>query len=95
MSNAIPRIKLDILMLDGTEHRGVTVVLADRMRLAEHARRNEWGTLETDPDRSIAFLAWAASTRSGLFTGTFSTYINDVETVTAPEELAEPVDPTQ
>lgn len=91
----IQRIIIDVAMLDGAEYPGLTVITADRMKLAETARRHKWGGLgdETDGDRSITFLAYCAMTRLGHFTGTWAEFIDRCETVTAPE-VAE-VDPTR
>lgn len=89
---AIQRIIIDVAMIDGTEHTGVVVTTADRMKLAATARRHKWGTLQDDPDRSITFLAWAALTRRGVFSGTWDDFVNQSETVTSPE--AEDVPPT-
>lgn len=90
---AIQQIIADIKMIDGTEHTGVVIVTADRMKLAETARRHKWGTLQDDPDRSITFLAWHALVRRGQFTGTFADFVDQSETVTAPEAVD--VDPTK
>lgn len=89
---AIQRIIIDVAMLDGTEHSGVVVTTADRMKLAGVARRQKWGTMQDDPDRSITFLAYAALCRLGQFSGSFDDFVNASETVTAPE-VAD-VDPT-
>lgn len=90
---AIQRILVDVAMLDGTEHHDIVVTTADRMKLAATARRHKWGTLQDDTDRSITFLAWAALNRNGLYANTFDAFVNESETVTAPEE-PETVDPT-
>lgn len=90
---AIQRIVVDVAMLDGTEHNAITVTTSDRMKLANTARRHKWGTLQDDPDRSITFLAYAALSRLGLFSGSWDDFVNASETVTAPDE-AETVDPT-
>lgn len=90
---AIQRIIADVRMLDGTEHEGVVITTADRMKLAETARRHKWGTLQDDSDRSITFLAWHALVRLGKFAGNFDQFVQQSETVTAPE--AQDVDPTQ
>lgn len=89
----IQRIILDVAMLDGTEHTDVAVVVADRMKLSEVARRHKWGGLDTDPDRGMTFLAYAALSRRGLFSGTFDDFVNAAEVV-APQEDAVDVDPT-
>lgn len=89
---AIQRIIIDARMLDGTEHTGVIVTTADRMKLAATARRHKWGTLQDDPDRSITFLAWAALSRNGLYPRDFDTFVNESETITAPDVVD--VDPT-
>ena len=82
----IPRLTLAVRMLDGTEYPDVLITLADRMKLASHAQTSGWGTLQSDPDRSLAFLAWHALRRTGAVDGTFSAFVLDCETVTAPEE---------
>ena len=90
---AIQRIIIDVAMLDGNEYPGLVVTTADRMKLAGVARRQKWGTLQDDPDRSLTFLAYAAMHRLGHFAGSFDDFVNASETVSAPE-VAE-VDPTQ
>lgn len=90
---AIQRIIIDVAMLDGAEHTGVVVTTADRMQLAATARRHKWGTLQDDPDRSLTFLAWCALRRLGHFTGSWDDFVNQSETVTAPD--TEDVDPTR
>lgn len=80
-------------MLDGTAHEGIVIVTADRMKLASVARQHKWGTISEDPDRSITFLAWHALFRLGRFPGNFDQFVQESETVTAPEDVT-PVDPT-
>lgn len=96
---SIPKMTVSVRMLNGTEYPDILVVTADRMRLASHAQREKWGSITEDPDRSVTFLAWAALRRLGQFTGTFSTFISETETVAAPEPEDEDeldvVDPTQ
>ena len=88
----IQRILVDVLMLDGTEHRGLATTTADRMKLADTARRQKWGTLQDDPDRSLTFLAYAAMCRAGHFTGSWNDFINACEVVAGTD--TEDVDPT-
>lgn len=88
----LQRIVVDVRMLDGNEHSGVVVTTADRMKLAAVARRHKWGTLQDDPDRSITFLAWSALHRLGHYALDFDSFVNDSETVGAPD--VEAVDPT-
>lgn len=89
----IQRIIVDVAMLDGTEYPGIKIVTADRMKLAETARRQKWGSMEEDGDRSVIFLAYCAMCRLGHFTGSFNDFVNANEVVAAPE--VEDVDPTQ
>jgi len=89
---AIQRIIVDVAMLDGTEHTGVVITTADRMKLASTARRHKWGSMTDDPDRSITFLAWCALERLGLFSGTWDDFVAQSETVTSPDAVD--VDPT-
>lgn len=97
MSTTIPRLILAVRLNDGTEHPAVLVTLADRMKLAAHSQTAGWGTLQTDPDRSLAYLAWHALRRTDQYAGTFSAFVLDTETVTAPEDVqgTDDADPTR
>lgn len=92
---AIQRIILDVAMLDGTEREGIVVTTADRMKLANTARRQKWGGLgdEQDADRSTTFLAYAAMSRLGHFQGSWEEFIDASETISSSD--GGEVDPTK
>lgn len=91
---AIQRIILDVAMLDGTEHEGLVVTTADRMKLANVARRYNWGGLgdQNDADRSTTFLGYAAMSRLGHFQGSWDEFVDASETVSSHD--GGEVDPT-
>ncbi|WP_336820186.1 hypothetical protein [Gordonia sp. MMO-8] len=89
---AIQRIRLDVLMNDGTEHNDVVVTNADRFRAEQVGRRQKWGTLEESQQTYSMFWAYAALSRAGKYTGTFDAFVNDSETIAQYE--SEDVDPT-
>lgn len=65
---ALPKLLLDVEMIDGTIHENVRVILADMIRHAEVAQRHKWPTnIEEDQVRAMAFYAYAAMTRLGLY----------------------------
>ena len=88
----IQRIILDILMCDGSEHRGVVITNADRYKGESTGRRQKWGTLEESQQTYMMFWAYAALCRTGQFVGSFEDFINASETIA--EAGVEDVDPT-
>ena len=90
---AIQRIKLDVAMHDGREFEDLVVTTRDRFELAAHARRNKWGSLADDPDRSLTFLAYRAMVRLGHTDGDFELFLDASETVSG-KDLSD-VDPTK
>lgn len=93
---AIPKITVDVEMLDGTEHEGIRVIGADLIRHADTAKRHKWGSLEDDPMRAQFFLGYAAMTRTGQYpkdTG-FDQFIEEVAMVAADFGDGDATDPT-
>ena len=89
----IQRVIIDVLMIDGTEHRNIVSTLRDQERLSQTARRHKWGNvLETDPGLAIRFMAWAALSRLGRFTGTYDEFLDAAEAIASQEPSD--VDPT-
>ncbi|ANA87590.1 hypothetical protein PBI_JEANIE_12 [Gordonia phage Jeanie] len=91
-SKPITRIILDVLMLDGTEHRDIVVTNADRLKGEATGRRQKWGTLQESQQTYTTFWAYAALVRLGRFTGSFDDFINASETI--DEAGTDTVDPT-
>lgn len=93
---ALPKLLLDVEMIDGTIHENVRVILADMIRHSETAQRHKWPTsIEADQVRATAFYAYAAMTRTGLYDSNrgFDEFCNDVAMIGA-EGMDELVDPT-
>lgn len=92
---AIPKITVDVEMIDGTVHEDIRVILADMIRHSDVARRHKWGSLEEDPIRTQAFYAYAAMTRMGIYQSDkgFDDFTNDVAMVMA--DMGDLLDPSQ
>lgn len=89
---AIQRIIMDVLMNDGTEHPGVVITTADRIKGESVGRRQKWGTLEESQQTYSTFWAYAALSRTGQFAGSFDDFVQACETIAEYER--EDVDPT-
>lgn len=96
---AIQKIMLDVEMMDGTVHENIRPILADMIKYSDVSQRHKWRSMEDDPIRAGAFLAYAAMTRTGMYdanTG-FDQFTNDVAMVYADfgdiPESTEPVTP--
>lgn len=92
---AMQKMLVDVEMIDGTVHEDVRVILADMIRHAEVSKRHKWGSLQEDPVRGGAFLAYAAMTRLGLYSPAkgFDEFGNEVAMVGA--DFGDAVDPTE
>lgn len=94
---AIQKVLLDIEMIDGTVHENVRAILADMIRYSDVAQRHKWRSMEDDPIRAGAFLAYAAMTRTGLYDANkgFDDFTNDVAMVSTDfGDALEPTEPT-
>lgn len=82
---AMQKITVDVEMIDGTEHNDIRVILADMMRYSDVAQRHKWQSIEDDPIRGGAFIAYAAMTRLGMYDKTrgFDEFVNEVAMVSA------------
>lgn len=91
---AMQKVLVDVEMMDGTVHEDVRVILADMIRYSDVAQRHKWRSLEDDPIRGGAFLAYAAMTRMGIYDSNkgFDEFTNDVAMVSA--DFGDAVDPT-
>lgn len=92
---AMQKVLVDVEMMDGTVHEDIRVILADMIRYSDVAQRHKWRSLEDDPIRGGAFLAYAAMTRMGIYDSNkgFDEFTNDVAMVSA--DFGDAVDPTQ
>lgn len=91
---AMQKVLVDVEMMDGTVHEDIRVILADMIRYSDVAQRHKWRSLEDDPIRGGAFLAYAAMTRMGIYDSNkgFDDFTNDVAMVSA--DFGDAVDPT-
>lgn len=91
---AIQKISVDVELLDGTEYNDVRIILADMIRYSDVARRHNWQSMEDDPVRAGAFMAYAAMTRTGVYDANrgFDDFVDDVAMVAA--DFGDTVDPT-
>lgn len=91
---AMQKVLIDVEMMDGTVHEDIRVILADMIRYSDVAQRHKWRSLEDDPIRGGAFLAYAAMTRMGIYDSNkgFDDFTNDVAMVSA--DFGDAVDPT-
>ena len=89
------KITLDVEMLDGTIHKDLRIVLADQIRFGDVRARHKWPSMEDDPIRFGAFLAYAAMCRLGLYDATkgFDEFVDEVASVAG--DFGDEVDPTQ
>lgn len=86
----IQRQIVDVLMIDGTEHRGIVTTLRDQQRFSDLRVARKW-----DPEDAmlvVRVLAWAALVRLGKFAGTYDAFLDAAEIV-MPVEVDD-VDPT-
>lgn len=92
---AMQKVLVDVEMMDGTVHEDIRVILADMIRYSDVAQRHKWRSMEDDPIRGGAFLAYAAMTRMGIYDANkgFDDFTNDVAMVSA--DFGDAVDPTQ
>jgi hypothetical protein len=82
---AIQKIMLDVEMMTGEVHENIRPILADMIRYSDVSQRHKWRSMEDDPIRAGAFLAYAAMTRTGLYDAGrgFDEFTNDVAMVYA------------
>lgn len=93
---SMPKMLIDVEMIDGTVHKDVRIVLADMIRHAEVAQRHKWPTsIADDQIRATAFMAYAAMTRLGLYDKNrgFDEFSTEVAMVYA-DDSEETVNPT-
>lgn len=92
---AIPKITVDVEMLDGNTYEDLRVIGADLIKHADVAKRHKWGSIEDDPMRAQFFLGYAAMTRTGNYDRNkgFDEFIEDVAMV-AGDFGDDAVDPT-
>lgn len=96
---AIQKIMLDVEMMNGDVHENIRPILADMIKYSDVSQRHKWRSMEEDPIRAGAFLAYAAMTRTGLYDANigFDQFTNDVAMVYADfgdtPESTEPATP--
>lgn len=89
------KITVSVEMADGTVHENLRVVLKDQIRFGDVRAKHNWPSMEEDPMRFGAFLAYAAMTRLGLYPPErgFDEWVDDVAWVDA--DMGAELDPTQ
>lgn len=94
---AIPKVTVDVEMLDGTVFEDLRVISADMIRHSEVAKRHKWGSMEDDPIRTQIFYGYAAMTRLGHYPADkgFDEFVADNAMVAADFGDGDGVDPTQ
>ncbi|WP_330182824.1 hypothetical protein OHB26_03675 [Nocardia sp. NBC_01503] len=90
---AVMRVRLDIEMLDGTEHSDIATTVADHMSYARTRRAQKWDAPQDDMITYLHFLGYAALRRLGLFPGNWDEFVSQAAAVAEAGE-AEQVDPT-
>lgn len=90
---ATTRLILDVEMVDGSVHEGVSTTLADQVLYSTTRAKHKWPTLQEDPTLFINFLAFAAMKREQRFSGTWDEFCNQCAGV--GEAGNDEVDPTQ
>lgn len=90
---AVMRVRLNVEMLDGTEHSDIATTVADHMAYARTRRAQKWDAPQDDMITYLHFLAYAALKRLALFVGTWDEFVNSAAAVAEAGET-EPVDPT-
>ncbi|MFC8387047.1 hypothetical protein [Nocardia sp. NPDC057272] len=88
----LKRIRVDVLMVDGTEHAGIEIIGADRQRWSEAAHRHKWPSMQDDPDLWVRFLSWSALYRLGKYPQGYESFCADVSAYEVDE--GDEVDPT-
>lgn len=80
---------------DGTVvHDQVRVIYADRLQYEKSAKARNWN-VQASPMFGAGFLAWAALTRLGLYSGTWEEFLDQVVDVTLAEPEDGEADPTR
>jgi len=76
---------VDVLMVDGTEHKDVQVILADQVGFSETRQRHKWPSMQDDPMLAGNFMAFLAMKREGLFEGNWKQFTEQTAMVLAEE----------
>ncbi|WP_115685950.1 hypothetical protein [Corynebacterium senegalense] len=79
------QITVNVLMVDGTEHRDVKIILADQVAFSTTRQRHKWPTMEDDPVLFGSFVAFSSLKRTGAFTGTWTEFTEQCAQVEAVE----------
>ena len=64
---ALQKILLDVEMTDGTVYEDIRASLADMIEYSDTRARHKWPSLEDDPIRGGAYLAYAAMKRLNMY----------------------------
>lgn len=88
----------NVELIDGTIYEDVRITFADRLRYEATAKARGWQP-DKQPMTGAGFLAWAALTRTGRYTGSYAEFCADVvdvqldDTAAAPDTTADPTQP--
>lgn len=83
---------VDVLMVDGTEHKDVQIILADQVGFSQTRHRHKWPSMEQDQLLAVNFMAFLAMKRQGLFEGNWDAFTE--QTALVFMEDGEEIDPT-
>lgn len=90
-------MKIDVTLANGDKHT-VDVQNPDRVKWDRTAHRHNWPKFSEVPFMGMTFWAWAAMTRTGLYTGTWDQFA-DVDCIDLTGEDLDAakaeLDPTQ
>lgn len=85
------------IIITRTDHTTyeVDAIVRDRVAASENRHRRNWPTMTEDPDLHSLYIAFSAARRTGQFTGTWSDFQDQTETIEQPDEDDELPDPTR
>lgn len=83
--------KLDIKIdMDNGDHFDVQTKTADYLLYETTAKKHRWGGVSDNPAQWEAFLAWAALRRLGKYSGTWESFVKEVDIVEAKQIDVDP-----
>lgn len=90
------QMTVNVLMVDGTEHANVPVILADQVGFSSARQRHKWPTMQDDPVLAGGFMAFLAMKRLGLFTDSWDQFTASVASVSSDDDGEDDgLDPTR
>lgn len=81
-------MQITVTRVDGATYT-VDTIVADQVAYSEARHRRKWPTMQDDPILFGNYLAFAASRRTGQFTGTWEEFCTGTAGVDMPDDDAE------